>query len=295
MTKLALNILGYKGLKCLEAIITNNYHTLLDITVFIGRDVNIKNDFADEIIDRCIENKIGFSERLSTQNYTVFDYVIAIGWRWMIKGIEEERLIVFHDSLLPRYRGFAPLVNAALNKDKVVGVTALFGAKRYDEGDIIAQSSVNVDYPISISELIELISPCYVQLLLQVFSKLSDNKKLPRNKQNSNEATYSIWLDEYDYFIDWNESAENISHKINLLGNPYKNARAKVKNSIVVIKASEVYDDLKVERRHIGKVLMVEQGCPVIICGSGLIKLTSVFDESEQPLLPFNQLRVRFQ
>lgn len=295
MTKLALNILGYKGLKCLEAIITNNYHTLLDITVFIGRDLNVENDFADAIIDRCIENKIGFSERLSNQNYAMFDYVIAIGWRWMIKGIEEERLIVFHDSLLPRYRGFAPLVNAALNMDKVVGVTALFGANRYDEGDIIAQSSVNVDYPISISELIELISPCYVQLLLQVFSKLSDNKKLPRNKQNSNEATYSIWLDEYDYFIDWNESAENISHKINLLGAPYKNARAKVKNSIVVIKASEVYEDLKVERRHIGKVLMVEQGCPVIICGSGLIKLTSVFDESDQPLLPFNKFRVRFQ
>ena len=49
---------------------------------------------------------------------------------------------------MPKYRGFAPLVNSLVNGEKIIGVTALFASEEYDNGDIIMQSSVDITYPI---------------------------------------------------------------------------------------------------------------------------------------------------
>jgi methionyl-tRNA formyltransferase len=52
-----------------------------------------------------------------------------------------------HDSLLPKYRGFAPLPNALINGEREVGVTALFASEEYDMGDIVCQRRLAVEYP----------------------------------------------------------------------------------------------------------------------------------------------------
>ena len=69
---------------------------------------------------------------------------------------------MFHDSLLPKYRGFAPLVKGLICGETRFGVTALFGASQYDAGDILFQASVGITYPIAISDLITRVADCYV-------------------------------------------------------------------------------------------------------------------------------------
>jgi methionyl-tRNA formyltransferase len=57
------------------------------------------------------------------ENEICSDFNIAISWRWMLKV---SNLIVIHDSLLPKYRGFSPLVNMLINGEDTLGVTVLF-------------------------------------------------------------------------------------------------------------------------------------------------------------------------
>ena len=294
MKKIAINLLGIKGLKCLEVVIDKRLHTDFFMTVIVGRDQLIENDFGNEIIDLCNKNNIRCIERYIGIDYAKYDYVIAISWRWMISGVCEKKLIIFHDSLLPRYRGFAPLVNAAMNKEPFVGVTALFGSHNYDEGDIIAQSSIPVIYPINIKSLIDMIIPCYVDLFTEILYKMLASTQLIGRKQDEDCATYSIWLDAEDYFIDWSASSADILHKINLLGPPYKYAHARLSGEIILIHAAEIINDIKIERQHIGKVIFIKDDCPIVICGEGLIKLTSIFRQDGSSILPFNRFRVRF-
>ena len=58
-------------------------------------------------------------------------------------------MIIFHDSLLPKYRGFAPLVNSLINQEKEIGVTAIKASQNYDEGDTVTDNIGN-DYDVTI-------------------------------------------------------------------------------------------------------------------------------------------------
>lgn len=293
--KLAFNLLGQKGYYCIKAIAKSDFFCLNKITVIIGTDKSVSDDFSKKIKEFCGKNNINHYYRSELLSYDEYNYVFAIGWRWLIRGVKENKLIIFHDSLLPKYRGFAPLVNAALNKEKEIGVTALFGSKEYDRGQIIAQKSKKIEYPIRISNLISKIIPCYVDLVLEVLEKLENGKEIKSFSQEEEDASYSIWLDSKDYLINWNNNSDYITNKINLLGSPYEFAKCYMNEKEVIISSAEVYKDLNLEHRHVGKVLIVEDGCPVIICGKGLVKITQMTCKSGVDLIPLQTFRVRFK
>ena len=55
----------------------------------------------------------------------------------------------------------------------------------------------------------------------------------PQKKQNEKEASYSLWRDEEDYFINWSLGAKTIERTINATGFPYSGARTNMENQIV--------------------------------------------------------------
>jgi len=195
---------------------------------------------------------------------------------------------------LPKYRGFAPLVNCLINNEKQVGVTALFANEDYDCGDIIAQQSVEITYPITINQAIELITPLYSELVNSVAKKYFLDEEIISNKQNDREATYSLWRDEEDYFIHWNDTAENIKRFIDAVGYPYKGACSMVDNQLVRIKEATILDDLKIENRDVGKVIFFSEQRPVVVCKEGLLRLDLVEDENNNEV-KFKKFRLRFK
>ena len=96
-------------------------------------------------------NRLEFNYKKSFEN----KFVLAVGWKWLIKE-KYKQILVIHDSLLPKYRGFNPLVTALMNKDKIIGSTLINAEEEYDSGDIIIQESFKVSYPISVEKAIEL-------------------------------------------------------------------------------------------------------------------------------------------
>ncbi len=292
--KIAMFLMGEKGLYTINSFISEFGSNLIDC-VISSEDKNVIEDFYKDIRQKCIRNNIKFFNR--KDNYKInAEYCYAIGWRWLI-NIPNKKLIVFHDSLLPKYRGFAPLVSSLINKEKYIGVTALFASLEYDRGEIIFQSKRRITYPIKISEAIKLICPCYFELVKKITYYLINKKEFSPYKQNESLATYSLWRDEEDYHIDWSKDADYIKRFIDAVGYPYKGAYSILEGKKVRIFDVKIIDDVKIENRDFGKVIfIVDKKYPVIVCGKKLLMLTDIRDDaSGESLIPFNKFRVRFR
>ena len=290
--KVDLYLMTAKGLRSLQASIASGFSPLIN-QVCIGRDSSVTNDFSAEIRDLCDASGIPWRYRDQANTLPKPDYAIAISWRWLLKDVDN--LIVIHDSLLPKYRGFAPLVSQLVNGDKEIGVTAIWAEEEYDTGSIIAQSSIPIEYPIKIGDAIEKISNCYEDCILRIFRSIASNADIVSTPQDESLATYSLWRDDDDYWINWHDNAERIARFVDAVGPPYKGALSLCMGSQVTINQVEAVPDVIIENRNPGKVLRIQHGYPVLVCGSGLIMITEAVDSNtRKSILPLKLFRSRF-
>lgn len=119
--KVAFYLMNSKGFYVLQSFL-NKFGSNAIEYIAAARDLKLENDYFHNIKNLAEKTQIEFYERtkLPIEKEQLFKgYKFSIGWRWLIQN--EENLIVFHDSLLPKYRGFAPLVNSLINKEKMGG------------------------------------------------------------------------------------------------------------------------------------------------------------------------------
>jgi methionyl-tRNA formyltransferase len=247
------------------------------------RDYGVEKDFYDDIRGLCLTNSIPFYEKSKPTNVHEY-YKVAIGWKKLIK--DYNNLVVLHDSLLPKYRGFAPVINMLINGETRLGVTSLFASDKYDSGDIIYQDSIDITYPIKIDEAISKLLPVYANVLIETHKKLSKGN-LVGTKQNHELASYSPWLDHEDYFIDWSWSIHKIKRFIDAVGYPYDGSKTYINNKVLTILDSEIYKDENIVEnvdRHIGKVLFFVDKKPIVVCRDGLLKINSIKEKRYIPL-----------
>lgn len=290
---LTLFLMTEKGYQFLRDTVAR-YQPLFSLVV-VGADHAVQNDYEADIIALCAAHGVRCVRRADfTQVDT--EYALAISWRWLIRH-PADRLIVFHDSPLPKYRGFAPLVNALINGETEVGVSAIFGAREFDTGDILAQSTSTICYPITIAQAIAQVNQNYLACAEIVLQALRDSRALEATPQDEGAASYSVWRDDDDYTIDWQQPAAAIRRLIDAVGYPYKGAATRFDGKLLRILSAEERTDVLVENRHAGKVLFMEEGQPVVICGQGLLKITGAHLEEDGRVLPFfplSKFRIRF-
>lgn len=293
MNSIALFIMGKKGLACLETVLNT---TAVELKfVIYATDKNVEKDYADEIVALCSKHNILHYNKNTFDDTLLNDvsYYIAVAWRWLIKS-NLEKLIVFHDSILPRNRGFNPLVTALINGDEEIGVTAIFANKEFDKGDILGVEKVNVIYPIMISEAIDIISICYQDLVVKIINKIANNI-LVASPQDEALATFSLWRDEEDYFINWNLEATKIERTINALGFPYGGARTILDDNIIILDEIKSIPDVKIENRTPGKIMFLDNNQPTIVCGKGLLKIEKAHYLDNGNDVVFSKFRTRLK
>lgn len=279
---------GFEVLKTLSEGARCNINAVIS-----ARDQKVKNDHYEDIKVLCESVGIPFYDRAESGGVSA-DFVLAVSWRWLIDS-PSAQTIVFHDSLLPRYRGFNPLVSCLINGEPRIGVTALLASDEYDKGNIIAQSSTEVSYPIKIQDAIELSIGNYRELALTVAKMTESGKTITGRPQDERLASYSLWRDEEDYRIDWSQSADDIKRFVDAVGYPYHGASAMMSGNLVRLLDADVIADVKVENRTPGKVIFLENSRPVVTCGSGLLKINELVDEATgDSLLPLSRFRTRF-
>jgi methionyl-tRNA formyltransferase len=118
-----------------------------------------------------------------------------------------------HASLLPRWRGAAPIQYAILHGDRETGVTTMFMDEHMDTGDIILQRAESIQSDDTSATLHDRLAKLGASLLVETVQLLSSGRP-PRVKQNESNATYAKKLTKEDGRIEWTKPAVQIEHQI---------------------------------------------------------------------------------
>lgn len=130
-----------------------------------------------------------------------------------ILDIPKRGFVNIHPSLLPEYRGPAPIQAAILNNDKRTGVTLMKMDKELDHGPILAKSQWLIAKSVNYQKLSKQLSALGAELLIKHLSDYLDRKIKPQH-QNHQKATYTKILKKSDGEIKWQEPVEIIERKI---------------------------------------------------------------------------------
>ena len=124
--------------------------------------------------------------------------------------------INIHGSILPKYRGAAPIQHAILNGERVTGVTSQYISEGMDEGDILFVKKTDIGDDETSADLFERLSVLGAELLSETVSAISEGS-VKGTAQNDDEATYAPLLTKTMSPIDWNDSAVSIKCKVRAL------------------------------------------------------------------------------
>lgn len=126
------------------------------------------------------------------------------------------RSINVHASLLPKYRGAAPIHYAILNGDEETGITIMYMEKVMDAGDIISQKSIVITDEDTTGSMFEKLSILGRDLLMETLPSIfsEENESI---KQDEDKVTYSPMISKEQEKIDWNKSGREIFNHIRAL------------------------------------------------------------------------------
>jgi methionyl-tRNA formyltransferase len=289
MTKVGFLVAGFKGFTFFR-----KFHDQCNVGFVASYKVKgLEHNSCDEIESICLDKGYKFLHRnqLNPSVLSLADLLFVAGWQYLIDPVDQ-RYIILHDSLLPRFRGFSPTVTSLILGENKLGVTALSPkSQSIDTGDIYEQDEVRIEYPLKIKDAYSLLSNLYAELAYRVLRKFQAGE-LFATPQDSSKATYSLWRDEEDYYINWEWSAEKISRFVDAVGFPYSGARAIYKGQTIYIDEVAIVQDYKFEGRQAGKIWCINHGQPEVVCASGMIRILLSRDENGCPVT-FERLRER--
>ena len=221
--KIGFLVSGPKGFSLLKGV-----HRECD-TQFVSSHAvkGLQHDFRADISAFCVDHGYRFlgREELSAETMGEPAHLFVAGWQYLIP-LALDRLVVFHDSLLPALRGFAPTVTALISGTDRIGVTAFRPVEHPDAGPVYAQAAATVAYPIKIRDAYDRLAGCYAEAGRAVLSSIREGRlQTSARPQDEARATYSIWRGPDDYVVDWSWPAERIRRFADAVGWPYEGAR----------------------------------------------------------------------
>ena len=302
MKKILLFIATERGFEVLKKIYEYDKEIIGVVSSF--QEVDVKEKFYNKIENFCNKERIFFKEYNKEFKQNLEDIIktyniteaVAIGWKYFIplkiNKLLETKLIIFHDSLLPKYRGFCPTPTAIICGEKEVGISVFFATNEMDKGEIILQKKIPIDIDLYIKDIIVKQSKLCSDAIIELIDMIKKGDIVGK-AQDESKATYSIWRNPEDCQIDWNLSSFEIYNLIRAVSFPYTGAFTYYEGKKVYIVKSEIVNDVKFEKRDPGKIWKIDKKKPIVICGKGMIKLMKVKDEDENDI-SFNFIRRRF-
>lgn len=216
------------------------------------------------------------------------DIAFVIGWRYLINKetyrIPNKGTFILHDSLLPKYRGFAPMNWAIINGEKETGVSLLYISEKMDSGPIIDQASTKIALNDTAKTLDERLIQLYETLIIRNLPQLESGqaKSIP---QDENLASYACKRTPEDGAINWQNSALQIHNLVRGLTKPFPGAYTLFKGKKIYIWETELP---KTQAYYVGcvpgRVLKKHARMIEVLTGEGVILLKKLqfVDEEEQ-------------
>ena len=180
-----------------------------------------------------------------------------------------------HASLLPRWRGAAPIERAILAGDKETGISIMQMNEGLDTGDVLLEKKYLISEFETSQTLTDNLSSLGADTIIEALSNLSDLKARP---QNNNDASYAKKITKIEAQIDWNQSAENISLMIRAFNpRPVAQTNAKAKqfeNKVIrIIEAETVQHE---SSKNPGSIVQQIKDTCYVATGNGVLSLKKV-------------------
>jgi methionyl-tRNA formyltransferase len=182
------------------------------------------------------------------------DLALVVSWRYLISpqiyNQPKFGTYVFHDSLLPEYRGFSPTVWAIINGEKQTGVTLFKIAQDVDSGKIVDQKSIPIKLTDDIAMVMEKATLSYLKILHKNIKKLLSHK-IKLSKQDHTWASFTCKRLPEDNQINWSQSSKIIYNLIRAVTNPYPGAFTFLNGKKLIIWQAQMIPNYK---KYVGRV-----------------------------------------
>ncbi len=190
-----------------------------------------------------LDEEYDFMKNLKPDIIVVIAYGKIIPKRFL--NLAKHGFINVHASLLPKWRGAAPIQRSIMNLDSETGISIMKVVEELDAGPVMHQAKIAINENTDTQTLTQVLSQLGAKALLDSISKI-ENGKAKFKEQNHNQATYAKKISKAEGKIEWNESAKKVLSKINGLNpNPgawfeYRNERYKVWKAEIVNKSGKI-------------------------------------------------------
>ena len=257
---------GREILKCLHQ---NGYDVVLAVCQpdkYVGRKHVLTSC---EVKQYCIENNIEVFQPVKIrEDYSRVlqvnpDLIVTCAYGQIIPKIilDKCKCINVHASLLPKLRGGAPIQHAIIDGYSTTGITIMEMSNKMDAGDIISQSSIDIDINDTYSSLHDKLITVATRLLLDTIGSVIDNSYVAI-KQNENEVTFGYNILPQQEHIDVNKSYMQVYNQIRGLADvPYAYGIVEGKK----VKLCQVSTSDIVSENANGTIVFVSKGLGVVV------------------------------
>lgn len=185
-----------------------------------------------------------------------------------------------HASLLPKYRGSAPIQWAVINGDEETGVTTMQMDVGLDTGDMLEKVVVRLEPKETGGSLFGRLSLAGGELILSTLKKVEDGN-LTRTKQPEEGASYAGMLDKELGKIDWNQDAVTIERLIRGL-NPWPSAFTSLRGKTLKLWDADVEDDEEEPDVVPGQIAKITKDSFLVKTGRGLLRIRELQIEGKK-------------
>ena len=189
-----------------------------------------------------------------------------------------------HGSLLPKYRGAAPMQYSVLNGDETAGVTIMYVSEALDSGDIILKKEIPVGEDETFGELHDRLAVLGAEALVEAMREIADGTST-RTPQHSVEATFAPSIKKEECIINWTLPASQVHNRVRGLS-PIPCANTRLPDG----KLLKVYRTEKVEgySGQPGEVVdVIKKKGFVVACGEGAVCVVSAKPEGKREMPGF--------
>ncbi len=193
--------------------------------------------------------------------------------------------INIHASLLPLYRGAAPINWAIMRGDVETGITVMQMDEGMDTGAMLLQESLPIGPKDTAGSMLEKLSSLGARLITQALLLIATGSIVPRAQDNS-KATLAPPLKKEDGFIDWRLSAAEIHNRVRGMS-PWPGAYAYLDGKMIKILESEAI----IGKGEPGVLFEADRGALAVGTGSGLLRIVALQPEGKKPMTTADYLR----
>lgn len=213
------------------------------------------------------------------------DFIIVVAFGQILPKevleIPKYACINLHGSLLPKYRGAAPIQWSVINGEKIAGNTTMLMDIGLDTGDMLLTNEVEITKYMTAGDLYEELKNSGAGLLVETIKKMYKGEITPI-KQDDKESTYASMLNKEMAKVDWSKSAESIHNHIRGL-NPWPIATTNYEDKVMKIYESD-FEDVEIDKEN-GTILEVNKNGIKVATTNGVLIIKKLQFPNGKPLM----------